>query len=64
MHQSILDRFGTLPFAGRWVPEMNMDDLKGVREYFELIESGGAIVAQSEHTVIVGEDGCEVTTRQ
>ncbi len=62
-HQSILNRFGTLPFARRWVPEMSMDDLKGLRVYFELIESGGAIVAQSEHTVIVCERGCEVITR-
>lgn len=64
VHRDILVRFGTLPFAGRWIPEVSTDDLKGVREYFELIETGGAIVAQSEHTVIVGENGCEVTTRQ
>jgi methionine aminopeptidase len=41
-----------------------MDDLKGLREYFELIESSGAIVAQSEHTVIVGEGGCKVITKR
>ncbi len=62
-HKVLLDRFGTLPFAGRWVPEMSINDLKGLREYFELIESSGAIVAQSEHTVIVGEGGCEVITQ-
>ncbi len=62
-HKKIYERFVTLPFARRWVPEMNMSDLKGLREYFELIESSGAIVAQSEHTVIVGEGGCEVTTK-
>ena len=62
-HKKISERFGTLPFARRWVPEMNMGDLKGMREYFELIESSGAIVVQSEHTVIVGEGGCEVTTQ-
>ncbi|MDO8727835.1 MAG: type II methionyl aminopeptidase [Candidatus Methanoperedens sp.] len=62
-HKKISEQFGTLPFARRWVPEMNIGDLKGLREYFELIESSGAIVAQSEHTVIVGEGGCEVTTR-
>lgn len=63
VHQSIMGRFGSLPFARRWVPEMSIDDLKGLREYFELIESSGAIVAQSEHTVIVGESGCEVITK-
>ncbi|MDP3104601.1 MAG: type II methionyl aminopeptidase [Candidatus Methanoperedens sp.] len=62
-HQAIMNRFGSLPFARRWVPEMSIDDLKGLREYFELIESSAAIVAQSEHTVIVGENGCEVITK-
>ncbi len=61
-HRDISELFGTLPFARRWVPEMSLDDLKGLREYSELIESSGAIVAQSEHTVIVGESGCEVIT--
>lgn len=62
-HRDIGERFGALPFARRWVPEMRLDDLKGLREYPELIESSGAIVAQSEHTVIVGESGCEVITK-
>ena len=62
-HRDIGERFGALPFARRWVPEMSLDDLKGLREYPELIESSGAIVAQSEHTVIVGESGCEVITK-
>ncbi len=63
-HRDIIQRFGTLPFARRWIPEMSLDDLKGLREYSELIESSSAIVAQSEHTVIVGESGCEVITKQ
>lgn len=58
----IRKRFGTLPFALRWIPEIKSKDLKGAREYHELIEAGGEIVAQSEHTVIVNEDGCEVIT--
>ncbi|GFO97315.1 methionine aminopeptidase, type II [groundwater metagenome] len=62
-HKDISERFGALPFARRWIPEMSMDDLKGLREYSELIEAGGEIVAQSEHTVIVGEGGCEVITK-
>ncbi len=58
--EEIRKRFGTLPFALRWIPEINR---KGLREYHELIEAGGEIVAQSEHTVIVNEEGCEVITR-
>ncbi len=61
--EEIRKRFGTLPFAMRWIPEINEKERKGLREYFELIEAGGEIVAQSEHTVIVNEEGCEVTTR-
>ena len=59
----IRKRFGTLPFTMRWIPEINGKRCKGLREYFELIEAGGEIVAQSEHTVIVNEGGCEVITR-
>lgn len=62
-HKKISERFGTLPFARRWVQEMSVEDLKGLHEYNELIESSGSIVAQSEHTVIVGESGCEITTK-
>jgi len=62
-HRDISERFRSLPFARRWVQEMGLDDLKGLREYSEMIESSGAIVAQSEHTVIVDENGCEVITK-
>ncbi|KCZ71563.1 methionine aminopeptidase, type II [Candidatus Methanoperedens nitroreducens] len=62
-HQEIMDRFGTLPFARRWIPEIKIEDMKGLRKYFELIEASGEIVTQSEHTVIINEDGCEVITR-
>ncbi len=61
--QQIMDRFGTLPFAKRWVPQIKVEDIKGLRKYFELSEAGGEIVAQAEHTVIINENGCEVTTR-
>jgi methionyl aminopeptidase len=60
--EEIRKRFGTLPFTLRWIPEIKSKDLRGAREYRELIEAGGEIVAQSEHTVIVNEDGCEVIT--
>ncbi len=61
--EDIRNRFGSLPFTPRWIPETEINELKGAREYFELIENDEEIVAQSEHTVIVNEDGCEVTTR-
>jgi len=60
--EDIRKRFGTLPITQRWIPGINIKDLKGAREYFELVESDGKIVAQSEHTVIVNEEGCEVIT--
>jgi methionyl aminopeptidase len=59
----IRNRFGSLPFTPRWIPKTGINDLKGAREYLELIENDGKIVAQSEHTVIVNEEGCEVITR-
>lgn len=58
----IRKRFESLPFTPRWIPQLNIKELKGAREYFELVESDGKIVAQSEHTVIVNEDGCEIIT--
>ncbi|MFZ3382840.1 MAG: type II methionyl aminopeptidase [Candidatus Methanoperedens sp.] len=56
------NRFDSLPFAPRWTNVTDLNELKGTREYYELIEKDGKIVAQSEHTVIVNEEGCEVIT--
>lgn len=68
--KEIQESYQTLPFARRW--------LKGERaEYalMQLLRSGvvhrypvlweveGALVSQAEHTVVVLENGCEVTTR-
>jgi methionyl aminopeptidase len=61
--QEIRERFGPLPFTLRWIHGVTGKELKGAREYFELIEESGNIVAQSEHTVIVTDEGCEVTTK-
>jgi methionyl aminopeptidase len=58
----IKERFGFLPFSKRWVQGLNIENFSGLREYSELMESSGEIVAQTEHTVIVNEDGCEVIT--
>ena len=62
--------FRTLPFAVRWLdvsrPEMALRrlDRQGlVHGYSVLKEKEGTLVSQKEHTVIVTEDGCEVTTQ-
>jgi len=63
-----------LPFAERWLAkkmsklrlELILRELVGVGAllpYHVLAERAGGKVAQAEHTVIVTEDGCEVTTR-
>jgi methionyl aminopeptidase len=66
----ITDQFRTLPFATRWVDssraEMALRRLKRqdvIHGYPVLKEEEGRLVSQKEHTVIVTEDGCEVTTR-
>ena len=66
----ITEEFKTLPFATRWLntdrAEMALRRLKRqdiVHGYPVLKEDDGCLVSQKEHTVIVTEDGCEVTTR-
>jgi methionyl aminopeptidase len=66
----ITEEFRTLPFATRWVDssraEMALRRLKRqdvIHGYPVLKEEEGHLVSQKEHTVIVTEDGCEVTTR-
>jgi len=66
----ITEEFRTLPFATRWLdvsrPELALRRLKQqdiVHGYPVLKEQDGFYVSQKEHTVIVTEDGCEVTTR-
>ncbi|MEM3440193.1 MAG: type II methionyl aminopeptidase [Candidatus Bathyarchaeia archaeon] len=62
-----------LPFAQRWIlgTRFPMDYIEAWRElekkrciapYPVLVEASGSPVAQSEHTVIVLKDGCEVLT--
>jgi len=64
-----LERFDGLPFAARWLDgaraEMSLQRLERadiVRSYPVLKEADGALVSQDEQTLIVTEDGCEVTT--
>jgi methionyl aminopeptidase len=58
----IRERIGSLPFSRRWIPGIRIEDLKGLREYHELIEKSNEIVAQAEHTVIVSSEACEIIT--
>ncbi len=66
----ITEEFRTLPFARRWLdvsrPQMALRRLQQqdiVHGYPVLKEADGCLVSQKEHTLIVTEDGCEVTTR-
>ncbi|MEM2948335.1 MAG: type II methionyl aminopeptidase [Candidatus Anstonellales archaeon] len=71
----ILDNYGLLPFAERWLHKEFKSKLivnatlremveKGMlRTYPVLKEAGEGIVAQFEHTVLVNKDGCEVLTK-
>jgi methionyl aminopeptidase len=68
--EQIVDEFKTLPFATRWLDtsraEMALRRLEQqgvVHGYPVLKEDDGHLVSQKEHTIIVTEDGCEVTTR-
>ncbi|SDM57876.1 methionyl aminopeptidase [Halogranum gelatinilyticum] len=65
----ITSEFDNLPFAGRWVdsPRANMalrrlKQADVIRGYPVLKEEDGRLISQAEHTVIVTEDGCEITT--
>ncbi|QLH80367.1 type II methionyl aminopeptidase [Halosimplex pelagicum] len=68
--EQITEEFRTLPFAARWLdvrrPKMALRRLQRqdiVHGYPVLKEDEGRMVSQKEHTIIVTEDGCEVTTR-
>lgn len=73
MLKYIQEEYRSLPFASRWVLRKYPGDegelafrrllrTKCIMSYPQLVERTGAKVAQAEHTVIVTEDGCEVTT--
>ncbi|WP_415379222.1 type II methionyl aminopeptidase [Halosimplex sp. TS25] len=68
--EQITEEFKTLPFATRWLDNsrasmalrrLERQDI--VHGYPVLKEEDGFLVSQKEHTVIVTEDGAEVTTR-
>lgn len=65
-----IQEYNGLAFAKRWLESDKLDlamiqlEREGIiTSYPVLVEVSGGLVAQSEHTVIVTEDGCEVTTR-
>jgi len=66
---TVAEEYRTLPFAARWidVPRAEMairrlTQAGALHGYPVLKEDEGTLVSQAEHTVIVTEDGCEVTT--
>ncbi len=68
--KQIVEEFTTLPFATRWLdvrrPEMALRRLlqhEVIDSYPVLKEDEGCLVSQREHTVIITDDGAEVTTR-
>ena len=67
----IAEEFKTLPFAERWAHRIDskapallnkLVRTGAVMTYPALLDLGGGIVSQSEHTMIVGPTGAEVTT--
>lgn len=65
-----LEQYRSLPFAKRWLktPQldfalMQLEKAGIVHSYPVLKEVAGGMVAQAEHTLLVTDDGCEVTTK-
>lgn len=72
--RKIRNNYGNLPFAERWLTQnlsrirlqMTLRELlasESLHPYYVLKEKADGLVAQAEDTMIVTEDGCEVTTR-
>jgi len=67
----ILENYKTLPFTDRWFKSkipgsrlalLEMVKNNALRKYGVLSEARGTLVAQSEHTFVVTENGIEITT--
>ena len=63
--------FQSLPFSGRWCADkidlaqlrlQRLTHLGLLHHYPQLIEQNNGLVSQKEHTIIVINDGCQVTT--
>lgn len=73
LQEFIQQKFRSMPFSQRWFTEFELDDWlpafnellrnRSITGYPPLVERKNQIVAQAEHTVIITEDGCLVTTR-
>jgi methionyl aminopeptidase len=67
--EQVVEKYRTLPFASRWFDLMRAEmavrrlEQQGVLHGYPVLkETTGGLVSQAEHTVIVTEDGCEITT--
>ena len=67
--EQVVEEYRTLPFTSRWfdLPRAEMAvrrlEQQGVLHGYPVLkETTGGLVSQAEHTVIVTEDGCEITT--
>lgn len=66
-----VQEFNGLPFARRWVSNVKFADKaltslirQGIiHSYPVLVEHEHGMVSQAEHTMIITEDGCEITTK-
>ncbi|WP_292488077.1 type II methionyl aminopeptidase [Methanohalobium sp.] len=67
-----VEKYRTLPFAKRWLQSstksldfalLQLEKAGAIRSYPVLKEIEEGLVSQAEHTVIVTENGCEITTK-
>lgn len=67
----LAEQFKTLPFSERWAYRLDARSpallnrllrARAIMTYPALLDAAGGIVSQTEHTMIVGKDGAEVTT--
>lgn len=71
----IVNRYKSLPFTPRWLLDLDIEParikkaveslyIKGVlKGYPVLVEAGGGLVSQAEHTVLISESEVLITTR-
>jgi methionyl aminopeptidase len=65
-----VEEYRGLPFAKRWLESEKLEfaliqlTKAGIlQSYPVLLESGGGLVAQAEHTIVITQNGCEVITK-
>ena len=69
----IIKEYQTLPFCSRWIVKKigtkalvglkQLEENGNIQSYAELVESSGGKVAQTEHTILVEDNGVLVTTK-